>query len=136
MRIIALYGHANCGKSNTLNRLKMMLRSAGKSISSSTHPWCEQPETFLYKDLVVCVAPAGDDENAISSNIRYFDSKQCDVAITASRSKGVTVKLLLDLASSIGSDIEWVQKSYEHSLSQSTQGLCNQEMAQLILEMI
>lgn len=136
MRIIALYGHANCGKSNTLNRLKMMLRLAGKSISSSTHPWCEQPETFLYKDLVVCVAPAGDDENAISSNIRYFDSKQCDVAITASRSKGVTVKLLLDLASSIGSDIEWVQKSYEHSLSQSTQGLCNQEMAQLILEMI
>lgn len=136
MRIIALYGHANCGKSNTLNRLKMMLRSAGKSISSSPHPWCEQPEAFLYKDLVVCVAPAGDDENAISSNIRYFDSKQCDVAITASRSKGVTVKLLLDLASSIGSDIEWVQKSYEHSLSQSTQGLCNQEMAQLILEMI
>lgn len=66
MRIIALYGHANCGKSNTLNRLKMMLRSTGKSISSSTHPWCEQPETFLYKDLVVCVAPAGDDENAIS----------------------------------------------------------------------
>ena len=136
MRIIALYGHANCGKSNTLNRLKMMLRSAGKSISTKPHPWCEQPETFLYKGLVVCVAPAGDDMNAISSNIRYFDSKQCDVAITASRSKGVTVKLLIDLASNIGSKIEWVQKSYEHSLSQSTQGLCNQETAQLLFEMI
>ena len=136
MRIIALYGHANCGKSNTLNRLKMMLRSAGKSISTIPHPWCEQPETFLYKGLVVSVAPAGDDMNTISSNIRYFDSKKCDVAITASRSKGVTVRLLLDLASNIGTDIEWVQKSYEHSLSQSTQGLCNQEMAQLIYDMI
>lgn len=80
------------------------------------------------------MAPAGDDMNAISSNIRYFDSKKCDVAITASRSKGVTVRLLIDLASYIGSDIEWVQKSYEHSLSQSTQGLCNQETAQLIFD--
>jgi hypothetical protein len=90
----------------------------------------------LYKNQVVCVAPAGDDMNAISNNISYFSSKQCDVAITASRSKGVTVRLLLDLASSIGTDIEWVQKSYEHSLSKSTQGLCNQETAQLIFGMI
>lgn len=136
MRILALYGHGNCGKSDTLNRLKMILRAAGKSISSRPHPWCEQPETFLYKNQVVCVAPAGDDMNAVSNNLSYFSSKQCDVAITASRSKGVTVRLLLDLASSIGTDIEWVQKSYEHGLSKSTQGLCNQETAQLIFGMI
>lgn len=64
------------------------------------------------------------------------DTKNCDVAITACRSKGITVKLLLDLASNIGSEIEWVQKSYEHSLSKSTQGLCNQETSQLIFDMI
>ena len=136
MRIIALYGHGNCGKSDTLNRLKMLLRAAGRSISSKPHPWCEQPEAFLYRGKVICVAPAGDDMNAISGNIRYFDSKKCDVAITACRSKGITVKLLLDLASNIKSDITWVQKSYEHCLSQSTQGLCNQETAQLIFDMI
>ena len=136
MRIIALYGHGNCGKSDTLNRLKMMLRAVGESISSRPHPWCEQPETFLYKDMVVGIAPAGDDMNAISNNISYFRSKQCDIAITACRSKGVTVRLLLDLASNIGSEIEWVQKSYEHSLSKSTQGLCNQETAQLIFNLI
>lgn len=84
----------------------------------------------------VCVAPAGDDMNAMSGNIRYFDSKNCDVAITACRSKGITVKLLLDLASNIGSEIEWVQKSYEHSFPKSTQGLCNQETSQLIFDMI
>ena len=136
MRIIALYGHANCGKSNTLNRLKMILRTTGKSISICPHPWCEQPETFLYKDLVVCVAPAGDDMNAITANIKYFDSKNCDVAITASRSKGVTVRMLEDLANSVGTHVEWVQKSYEHSLSKSTQGLCNQEMAEVLFKMI
>lgn len=136
MRIIALYGHANCGKSNTLNRLKMILRTAGKSISTSPHPWSEKPETFLYNRLVVCVAPAGDDLNAISNNISYFSSKQCDVAVTASRSKGVTIRLLEDYATNKGYTIEWVPKSYEHSLSKSTQGLCNQEMAQLIFNMI
>lgn len=136
MRIIALYGHSNCGKSNTLNRLKMMLRAAGKSISGKPHLWCEQPETFLYNGLVVCVAPAGDDMAAMSCNIRYFDSKKCDVAITACRSKGITVKLLLNLASNIGSEIEWIQKSYEHSLCQSIQGMCNQETSQLIFKMI
>lgn len=136
MRIIALYGHADCGKSNTLNRLKMMLRLAGISISTRPHPWCEQPETFLFKGIVVCVAPAGDDMNAISRNIRYFDSKNCDVAITASRSKGVTIRLLNDFASNIGTSIEWVQKSYEYCLSDSTQGLCNQEMAQYIFNKI
>lgn len=136
MRIIALYGHADCGKSDTLNRLKMILRSAGKSISSKPHPWCEQPETFMYKGLVVCVAPAGDDMNAISRNIRYFDSKNCDVAITACRSKGVTVRMLEDLASNLCTHVEWVQKSYEYCLSNSTQGVCNQEMAQLLFDIL
>ena len=136
MRIIALYGHADCGKSNTLNRLKMMLRSAGNSISTRPHPWCEQPETFMYNGLVVCVAPAGDDMYTISRNIRYFDSKNCDVAITASRSKGITIRLLEDFTANKGHNIEWVPKSYEHSLSNSTQGLCNQETAQLIFDMI
>lgn len=136
MRIIALYGHANCGKSNTLNRLKMILRGVGMSVSSIPHPWCEHPETFSYKGLVVCVAPAGDDMNAISNNLCYFSSKSCDVAITACRSKGVTIRLLEDFARNVGTHVEWVQKSYEHSLGKITQGLCNQETAQLILNMI
>lgn len=136
MRIIALCGHAECGKSNTLNRLKMLLRSAGESISTSPHPWCELPETFLYNGNVVCVAPAGDDKNAISNNIRYFESKKCDIAISASRSKGVTIRMLRKYAEDKGGFVERVQKSYEHGLSDSTQGLCNEETAQLLLGLI
>lgn len=30
MRIIGLYGHGQCGKSETLNELKELLREAGK----------------------------------------------------------------------------------------------------------
>ena len=62
MRIIGLYGHGDCGKSETLNALKKLLRGEGESISAKPHPWCEQPETFEYNGMVVCVAPGGDDK--------------------------------------------------------------------------
>ena len=136
MRLIALYGHSNCGKSNTLNRLKEMLRVDGKSLSSSPHPWCENPETFEYNGQIICVAPAGDSSDIINANLRYFDSKKCDVAITGSRSKGGTIKALVTYATKQGVSIEWVPKSYEHALSKSTQELCNQETAQIIFDMI
>lgn len=136
MRIIGLYGHANCGKSATLNYLKELLRSAGKSISFQPHPNNERPETFKYKGLIVCVAPAGDDENAVNNNVRYFKSKNCDVAISATRTKWGSVKALEDFATREGVCIEWVQKSYEHQLSKATQNTCNQETAQIIFDRI
>lgn len=68
MRIIGLYGHGRCGKSETLNELKELLRVAGKSISRKPHSYCESAETFEYKGLVVCVAPAGDTGEIVESN--------------------------------------------------------------------
>lgn len=88
MRIIGLYGHGDCGKSHTLNYLKELLREAGKSISSQPHPNCEDPETFVYKGLIVCVAPGGDNRTRVEENVHYFKSKHCDVAISATRCKG------------------------------------------------
>ena len=51
MRIIGLFGHGNCGKSETLNELKELLRASGKSISLAEHPFCDKPETFEYKEI-------------------------------------------------------------------------------------
>lgn len=132
MRIIGLYGHGDCGKSETLNALKELLREKGKSISAKPHPWIEMPETFEYKGLVVCVAPEGDDKAKILENIRYFKVKKCDVAITATRCKGGSVDELQKYAKSEGVEIEWVQKSYEYNLSKETQKQCNKETAEVI----
>lgn len=136
MRIIALYGHGRCGKSTTLNMLKELLRSAGKSVSSKPHPMCEAPEAFNYKGQIICVAPGGDDKKRILANISYFTIKQCDIAITASRCKGKGVEALVDYADSQGSNIEWKQKSYEHILSDTTKTMCNKETAQLLFDLI
>lgn len=133
MRIIGLYGHAQCGKSATMNFLKEILRSAGKSISSKPHPNCEKPETFEYKGLIVCVAPAGDTGGIIQQNIAYFVHKQCDIAFSASRCKGATSDTLNKFAASMGTTIEWVPKSYEYNLNDATQQLCNEETAQFLV---
>lgn len=136
MRIIGLYGHARCGKSATLNMLKELLRGSGKSISSMPHPWCEAPETFKYKELVVCVAPAGDTEDIVENNVRYFKSKHCDLAISATRTKQGSCDALKRYASAEGTDVEWIQKSYEYNLCETTRTLCNQETARVLLGMI
>lgn len=136
MRIIGLFGHSNCGKSETLNEVKELLRAAGKSISKQPHPYSESPEIFEYKGQVVCVAPAGDTRAIVEANCRYFKQKGCDVAITATRTKGGSVDALNEFAANVGVEIEWTAKSYEYNLSKETRKLCNKEMADEIMKRI
>ena len=136
MRIIGLYGHSNCGKSATLNMLKELLRIAGKSVSSNPHPNSDRPETFEYKGVTVCIAPGGDNEEVVRANVRYFKSKNGDVAITATRCKGGSVTELQKYEREMGVKIHWVPKSYEYNLSEETQRKCNQETAEVLFEMI
>lgn len=136
MRIIGLYGHGSCGKSATMNYLKELLRISGQSVSSHPYPNSEKPETFNYKGLIVCVAPAGDTGSIVQGNVDYFISKHCDIAFSASRCKGATVDVLNSFANKIGERVEWVQKSYEYHLSKATQSACNKEIAQVLFNMI
>ena len=134
MRIIGLYGHCNCGKSETLNELKKLLRAVGKSVSTEPHPWSEMPEMFEYNGLVVCVAPGGDSREIVERNCRYFKMKGCDVAISATRTKGGSADALNEFADSEGVKVEWIAKSYEYNLSRVTQKMCNREMAEVIMK--
>ena len=136
MRIIGLYGHGNCGKSATLNMLKDLLRGAGRSVSCKPHPWSDAPETFEYKGMIVCVAPGGDTKSIVQSNVRYFKSKHCDVAISATRTSGGSVETLQRYEKEKQTRIEWIRKSYEYNLCETTQTLCNQETARYILGLI
>lgn len=133
MRIIGLYGHANCGKSATLNILKELLRAEGKSISSKPHPDSDTPETFEYKGVIVCVAPGGDSRAIVEANCRYFMSKNCDVAMSATRTRWGSADALNEFAESEGVNVDWVAKSYEYNLSEATKTLCNKETAEFLL---
>lgn len=133
MRIIVLYGHTNCGKSATLNMLKELLRAAGKSISSIPHPDSDTPETFVYNGLVVCVAPGGDTKEIVEANCLYFKMKNCDVAVSATRTRMGSAEALNEFAENESVKVDWIQKSYEYNLSDATRTLCNKEIAEFIL---
>lgn len=133
MRIIGLFGHANCGKSATLNMLKELLRAAGKSISSIPHPDSDTPETFVYNGLVVCVAPGGDTKEIVEANCLYFKMKNCDVAVSATRTRLGSAEALNEFAENESVKVDWIQKSYEYNLSDATRTLCNKETAEFIL---
>lgn len=136
MKIIGLYGHSNCGKTQTLNFLREMLRQNGESLSKNAPHQDDEPETFLYHGLIVCVAPGGDNEDVVRANVRYFKSKNCDVAITATRCKGTGVDVLNAFAHQQGTTVDWLPKSYEYNLSSQTQELCNQETAQFLMNQL
>lgn len=136
IRIIGLYGHGQCGKSATLNDVKELLRAAGKSISMQPHPHSESPETFEYNGHVVSVAPAGDTREIVEANCRYFKQKGCDVAISATRTKGGSVDALNEFADSEDVMVEWIAKSYEYNLSKETQRICNKEMVLMMFSML
>lgn len=136
MRIIGLYGHGSCGKSATLNFLKELLREAGNSLSQKPQPNNDSPETFEYKGLVICVAPGGDTEDIVERNVKYFKSKDCDIAISATRTSGGSVDALHRYELEMKTIIEWVRKSYEYNLCEATRELCNKETAQYIMNLL
>lgn len=133
-RIIALYGHAECGKSATMNFLREMIRENGRSISSNPPYEGEKRETFLYKEQVICLCPGGDDLTTVQGNFEYANSKNADIIITACRTKGDTVKVVNNKAREFGIVVEWFRKSYEYHLSEDTQTLCNHEFAKVMFE--
>lgn len=130
-KVIVLYGHADCGKSRTLNILRDLLRNNGESISSQYFEK-ELQETFVYKDQTICLCPGGDEKEIIEGNFKYAVSQNADVLITACRTKGETVREIHRQRDLLGITDEWYQKSYEYNLYPDTLELCNKEFAQLL----
>ena len=133
-RIIALYGHAECGKSRTMNILRELIRENGKSISSNP-PCCgEQRETFLFNAQVVCLCPGGDDGAVVKGNFAYAASKNADIIITACRTRGESINEVYTQEKILNIKAEWFRKSYEYHLCQDTLELCNQEFARVMFD--
>lgn len=131
MRIIALFGRGETGKTRTLNHLREMLRKEGESLSQNPGKG-DEPETFLVDGKVVCVAPGGDTREVVDNNLRYFFENRCDVGCTATRTKWGPKEAINEFVEKTGSTVVWVRKSYEEELSKEIQELCNQEMAKVI----
>lgn len=135
-RIIVVYGHAQCGKSRSINYVRELLRKNGESVSSNPPYDGDRCETFRYKGKIVCVCPGGDTKEIVAANFQYAIRKNADVIITGCRSKGSPVYMVEKYAKMYEIEAEWYRKSVEYYLSEETQDYCNREFGLYIFNKI
>lgn len=135
-RIIVLYGHHDCGKTQTLNCLRELIReNGGESRSKQKLPCSDDiSEVFLYKGQIVCVCTGGDTGEIVAENLEYANKENAGIVFTASRTRGASIDFINAEAGKHGIQVEWFPKSYEYELCEETQKLCNKEVAKILLE--
>ena len=108
-KIIALYRSCDQGKTATLNLVIDLLTVATTecAMPDSQPSKKDRRATFTYNDKIVSICTGGDDANTIKANEDYFAQKNCDVAITASRSRGITRDLINKMGSTFGIKPIW-----------------------------
>ena len=106
-RIIVLYGAANRGKTTTLKILMGLLTL----VSESYDVWQETDDAwgrFVVNDRKVSICTSGDNEYVVKDNIKNY--KDCDIFVSASRTKGGSVNEIEKFAEKKKVEIDWVEK--------------------------
>ncbi len=116
--IIALYRRANTGKSTTLNYLIGLLK--GQEVDFK-----DKREIVYYGSKKIAVTTPGDNAYEIKKNIEFFEKEDCDILITATRSKGETTNIIYKYHKDINAELKWLEKN----LSITLQDLINQAQA-------
>lgn len=134
-KIISLWGHANCGKSTTLNILKDKLRQHGESLAVYEHDG-EKQELFRYRDTLVCIAPGGDNGWVTFNNIKCFKESGSDIVVSAARTKGASVDDLNVFAEEYGLEVRWFNMPYVDYLPSHIRPIVEHAVADEILASI
>lgn len=126
-QVIGFYGKGSCGKSRTLYLLAKLLISNGATLSRSQKtldffsdalakpkgPECDFRAVFKYGDQSIGITSWGDNEKEIQRNLKFLnEGDECDIVISASRSRGATTDSLFSLAEEKSAELIWAAKSY------------------------
>lgn len=105
MKVIALYGVANTGKTTTLNLLYNLINPDTPITDRKDHR-----RSFTYKGKTIFIATPGDNKAEIDENIKRARKANCDILVTASRTWGQTVTELENFSK----NIRWIKKNVGH----------------------
>lgn len=89
MKVIALFGIKDTGKTTTLNLLYNLINPYNPITDGKDHR-----RDFTYKGKKIFIATPGDNEAEIDENIKRARKANCDILVTASRTKGYGWELL------------------------------------------
>ncbi len=129
-KIIALYRRAETGKTSTLNLLIELLDKNKKVEEIRLTE--DRRVSISYGNKKIAVTTWGDNGFELKENIKYFENEDCDILVTATRTRGETTEILNDYAKEINTEIIWIEKN----LSASLEELINQTQAKDIKAVI
>lgn len=129
-KIIALYRRAETGKTSTLNLLIELL-DMNKKVEEIRLTE-DRRVSISYGNKKIAVTTWGDNGFELKENIKYFENEDCDILVTATRTRGETTEILNDYAKEINTEIIWIEKN----LSASLEELINQTQAKDIKAVI
>ena len=109
MKVIALFGIKDTGKTTTLNLLNNLINPDNPITDGKDHR-----RTFTYKGKTISITTPGDNETEIKKNIQYAQDENCDILVTASRTKGYGRKLLREQFK----DIHFIKKNVANQQKQ------------------
>ena len=134
MKVIALYGRANCGKTETLTKLiNLIIKANPNGIIMSNVNGADSQFVLSYQNKIICICTAGDYPDNIEANFNFAIAGQADLLVTASRSRGATCDKVIGMAGICAAPIEWYKKSDEINLSDRLKDACNQGYAEYLL---
>ncbi|ERI84634.1 hypothetical protein HQ45_03390 [Porphyromonas crevioricanis] len=129
-KIIALYRCAKTGKTSTLNLLIEFL-DKNKKVEEN-HLTEDRRVSIFYGNKKIAITTWGDNGFELKENIKYFEEEDCDILVTATRTRGETTEILNDYAKEINTKIVWIEKNISASLEE----LINQTQAKDIQAVI
>lgn len=122
-KIIALYRCAKTGKTSTLNLLIELL-DKNKEVEEARLTEDRRVSIF-YSNKKIAVTTWGDNGFELKENIKFFKKENCDILVTATRTRGETTEILNDYAKEINTEIIWIEKNISAKLEE----LINQSQA-------
>jgi len=133
MKIVALFGRRDCGKSETLGiYLRRLVRERSGLVGEDI--WKDIRECISLGNRVVDICPPGDTEAIVLENIAFFEAHPFDVAYCATRSWGKGCKALERYAARVGADLVWIKKPYNDNLDRQEQSAANELLAKDLID--
>lgn len=119
--IICLYATADCGKTKTIRYLFKRL-GGDKKVLARTHDFVGD---LNFGNKKIGFVSKGDPGSPQWENIEPLAQNNCDIIVTASRTKGDTVYNICDIANKYGYTVVWISPFFFHDVQYASDELCD-----------
>ena len=114
-KIFGLWGTENRGKTTTLNILVDLLSHV--SDTYDIHKTYDTKSCFLINGIKIGVCTPGDNQIEIKENIKFFTENECEIIVTATRTKGGSVDELALFKNEHNAELIWIEKKDNPNLN-------------------